>query len=152
MKEVILDKNDTAATALVNFQTVPGIDGDFFCSPYYIDNLCHLSGFIVNASDVESESPLVYISHGWESLKFLRPSELSPEKTYRSFVRMIPQPKNVSAGDVYILDVETEQIVAVLYGSYNPFKDIYGIRTHFNRVEIPGDTAEAYGCAFTCYP
>ncbi|KAF2432235.1 hypothetical protein EJ08DRAFT_695687 [Tothia fuscella] len=114
MESVILDKNDTTATATIKLQTTPGINGEFFCSPYNIDNLCHLSGFIVNAADVESAEPLVYISHGWESLKFLKPQEISSEKTYRSFVRMVPQAKNVYAGDVYIL--EGEEIIAVLYG------------------------------------
>jgi iterative type I PKS product template protein len=114
MSEVILDKTDTEAVARIQFQSTPGADGDFFCSPYYIDNLCHLSGFIVMSYDVESDEPLRYISHGWESLKFLRPSEFSHEKIYTSYVRMIPQGKNVLAGDVYIMD--GGEIIAVLYG------------------------------------
>ena len=113
MQEVILDKEDTAATAKIRFQVTPA-DGDYFCSPYFMDNLCHISGFVVNASDVSSANPLVYISHGWESLKFLRPTELSAEKEYTSYVRMIPQGNNVSAGDVYVF--EGEEIIAVLYG------------------------------------
>jgi iterative type I PKS product template protein len=116
MSEIILDGVDTEASARINFQYTPGLDGEFFCSPYHIDNLCHLSGFIVNASDVESDEPLLYISHGWESLKFLRPREISHDKEYRSYVKMIPQGKNVSAGDVYVLDSASGEIVAVLYG------------------------------------
>jgi iterative type I PKS product template protein len=116
MSEVILDKSDLAGVAKINFQAYPGLDGDFFCSPFYIDNLCHLSGFIVNAQDdIDEPAPLTYISHGWESLKFLNPRDFSPEKEYTSYVRMLPLgEKNVKAGDVYILD--GEDIVAVLYG------------------------------------
>jgi len=114
MEEVILDNTDTIATAKIKFQVTPGADGDYFCSPFFVDNLCHLSGFIVNAADVESAEPLVYISHGWHSLKFLKPKEISPDREYRSFVRMMDQGKNVSAGDVYVF--EGDDIVAVLYG------------------------------------
>lgn len=116
MSEVILDKSDLAGVAKINFQAYPGIDGEFFCSPFYVDNLCHLSGFIVNAQDdIDEPAPLTYISHGWESLKFLRPQGFSPEKEYTSYVRMMPLgEKNVKAGDVYILD--GEEIIAVLYG------------------------------------
>jgi iterative type I PKS product template protein len=60
MQEVILDSEDTAATAKIRFQTTDA-DGDYFCSPYFIDNLCHLSGFIANASDI-SNSDMTYIS------------------------------------------------------------------------------------------
>lgn len=116
MSEVILDNSDLAGVAKINFQAYPGIDGEFFCSPFYIDNLCHLSGFIVNAQDdIDEPAPLTYISHGWESLKFLHPQQFSPKKEYTSYVRMMPLgEKNVKAGDVYILD--GEDIVAVLYG------------------------------------
>jgi iterative type I PKS product template protein len=115
MSSVIVDKNDTAGVAKINFQVHPGLDGEFLCSPYYIDNLCHLSGFIVNAQDdIDAPAPLVYISHGWESLKFLKPRDFTPEKEYTSYVRMMPQGNNIMAGDVYIFD--GEDIVAVLYG------------------------------------
>lgn len=115
MQEVILDRTDTAAFARVKLQYTPGLDGEFYANPYAIDNLCHLSGFIVNAADVVSDEPLVYISHGWESLKFLNPGALSPEKEYITFVRMVPGEKNISQGDVYVFD-DAGEIVAVLYG------------------------------------
>jgi iterative type I PKS product template protein len=101
MEEVVLDGKTTEATAAVKFQTTPA-DGEFFCSPYWIDSLAHLSGFIVNASDHLDSDNSVYISHGWGSLRISK--TLSPEKSYRSYVRMQPQPGNVSAGDVYILE------------------------------------------------
>jgi iterative type I PKS product template protein len=116
MREIILDKDDTAAFAKVKLQYTPGLDGEFFLSPYAIDNLCHLSGFIVNAADVVNDEPLVFISHGWESLKFLAPEKITPTKEYTTFVRMVLGEKNISSGDVYVFDDETDAIIAVLYG------------------------------------
>lgn len=101
MEEVILDGKQTEATASVQFQTTEA-DGEFLCSPYWIDSLAHLSGFIVNASDHLDSENSVYISHGWGSIKIA--GKLSPEKKYRSYVRMQPAPGNISVGDVYIMD------------------------------------------------
>ncbi|KAL5114384.1 polyketide synthase [Pleosporales sp. CAS-2024a] len=111
MEEVILDGKQTEATAQVQFQTTAA-DGSFLCSPYWIDSLCHLSGFIVNASDHLDSEHSVYISHGWGSVKISK--KLSPEKKYRSYVRMQPAPGNISVGDVYIF--EDHEIVGVVTG------------------------------------
>ncbi|KAF1920326.1 hypothetical protein BDU57DRAFT_525429 [Ampelomyces quisqualis] len=111
MEEVILDGKTTEATAQVQFQTTAA-DGNFLCSPYWIDSLCHLSGFIVNASDHLDSDNSVYISHGWGSVKISK--RLSPEKKYRSYVRMQPAPGNISVGDVYIF--EGEEIIGVVTG------------------------------------
>ena len=101
MEEVILDSPQLEATAQINFQTSEA-DGNFFCSPYWIDSVCHLAGFVVNANDTIDSSKQVYVSHGWESIRFAEP--LEREKTYRSYVKMQPMPDNIMAGDVYILD------------------------------------------------
>jgi iterative type I PKS product template protein len=111
MEEVILDGKQTEATASVQFQTTAA-DGNFLCSPYWIDSLAHLSGFIVNASDHLDSENSVYISHGWGSIKISK--QLSPEKKYRSYVRMQPAPGNISVGDVYIL--EGEEIIGMVMG------------------------------------
>jgi iterative type I PKS product template protein len=111
MEEVILDGKQTEATAQVQFQTTAA-DGNFLCSPYWIDSLCHLSGFIVNASDHLDSENSVYISHGWGSVKISK--QLSPEKKYRSYVRMQPAPGNISVGDVYIF--EDQEIIGVVTG------------------------------------
>ncbi|OWP00295.1 BcPKS12, polyketide synthase [Marssonina coronariae] len=99
MGEVILHSENFEATAKVDFQTN---DGNFKNSPYWIDSVCHISGFIVNGSDAVDSRENVYISHGWESLRFAEP--LSKDKTYRSYVRMQPEEGKVLAGDVYIFD------------------------------------------------
>lgn len=111
MEEVILDGKTTEATASVQFQTTAA-DGEFFCSPYWIDSLAHLSGFIVNASDHLDSENSVYISHGWGSIKIAK--QLSPNVKYRSYVRMQPAPGNISVGDVYIL--EGEEIIGMVMG------------------------------------
>ena len=116
MRKIILDAEESVAFAKIKLQYLPGKDGEFFLSPYAIDNLCHLSGFICNATDVVSEEPYVFISHGWESLKFLAPEKISPEKEYTSLVRMTLGEKNISSGDVYVLDGSSGDIIAVLHG------------------------------------
>lgn len=111
MEEVILDSKQTEATSRVRFQTTDN-DGEFFCSPYWIDSLAHISGFIVNASDLVDSDTSVYISHGWSSIRISR--TLSADKKYRSYVRMQPAPGNVSVGDVYIF--EGDEIIGVVNG------------------------------------
>ncbi|KAL9100808.1 MAG: hypothetical protein Q9163_003856 [Psora crenata] len=101
MEEVILDSPQLEATANISFQTTEA-DGHFVCNPYWIDSVCHLAGFIVNANDAVDSSKQVYVSHGWESMRFAEP--LVAEKHYRSYVKMQPLSKDVVAGDVYILD------------------------------------------------
>ena len=101
MEEVILDSPELEATAHIAFQTKES-DGNFVCSPYWVDSVCHLAGFIVNANDAVDSAKQVYVSHGWESMRFAEP--LKADKTYRSYVKMQPLPGNMVAGDVYIFD------------------------------------------------
>ena len=101
MEEVILDSPELEATASVTFQTSE-TDGKFVCSPYWIDSVCHLAGFVVNANDTVDCSKQVYVSHGWESMRFAEP--LSAQKRYRSYVKMQPLAGNMVAGDVYIFE------------------------------------------------
>lgn len=101
MEEAILDSPLLEATSHVNFQTTES-DGNFFCSPYWIDSVAHLAGFVVNANDSLDSSKQVYISHGWGSMRFAEP--LSASKTYRSYVKMQPAGGNMMAGDVYVFD------------------------------------------------
>lgn len=111
MEEVILDSAELEATAHVAFQTTEA-DGNFFCSPYWIDSVSHLSGFIVNASDAVDSTNQVYVSHGWESMRFAQP--LSADKTYQSYVKMQPAAGKMMAGDIYVFDGDT--IIGVVGG------------------------------------
>ncbi|KAK5135185.1 polyketide synthase [Meristemomyces frigidus] len=111
MAEVVLASGQTEASATLDFPTKPE-DGDFYCAPYHIDGACHISGFIVNASDLIDSEQNVYISHGWGAMKFSRP--LTAGMKLRNYVRMQPKPNNVSQGDVYIM--EGNEIIAVCEG------------------------------------
>lgn len=111
MEEVILQAETMEATSRVVFQTNDD-DGTFVCSPYWIDSVAHISGFIVNGSDAVDSRNQVYISHGWESLRIAEP--LQRTKTYRSYVRMQQSVKNVLVGNVYVFD--SDKIIAVVYG------------------------------------
>ncbi|KAK4497034.1 hypothetical protein PRZ48_011483 [Zasmidium cellare] len=111
MAEVVLDGANTEASATIDFPTKPD-DGDFYCPPYHIDGSCHISGFIVNASDLLDSEQNVYVSHGWGAMKFSKP--LTAGMQLRNYVRMLPQPNNISKGDVYIM--QGDEIVAVCEG------------------------------------
>lgn len=101
--------NETAAN--IRFQSTAG-NGQFVYSPYWIDTVAHLAGFILNAS-VKTPADTVFISHGWESFRIAAP--LSHEKAYRGYVRMQPTgSRGVQAGDVYIFD--GDEIVVLCKG------------------------------------
>lgn len=102
MESVILDSETCEATAKVVFQTSPQ-DGSFHTAPYWIDSVCHISGFIVNGTDAVDSREQVYISHGWGNMRFAE--RLDASKTYQTYIRM----QNVKgtkmmAGDAYIFD------------------------------------------------
>jgi iron transport multicopper oxidase len=111
MEEVILNSENFEATSRVVFQTTEK-DGNFMCSPYWIDSVAHISGFIVNGSDAVDSRENVYISHGWESFRVAEP--FSAERSYRSYVKMQPAEGKVLAGDVFVFD--GNKIVAVVGG------------------------------------
>ena len=111
MDDIIIDGKDTEAVSTVRFKA-DDRDGDFMCAPYWIDSLCHISGFICNGTDLIDSDENVYISHGWGSMRFAK--AFSAKDTYRSYVRMLPQPGNVLAGDVYIM--EGDNIVGICGG------------------------------------
>ena len=111
MENVILDSANFEATSRINFQTEDK-DGDFFCSPFWIDSLAHLSGFVLNGSDAVDSQNYVYISHGWKSMRIAR--TLTRTTEYRSYVKMQTGSNNVMSGDVYILEGDT--VIGVVGG------------------------------------
>ncbi|KUJ15366.1 ketoacyl-synt-domain-containing protein [Mollisia scopiformis] len=113
MEEVILHSDGLEATSLVKFQAGPK-DGNFYMSPYFIDSVCHITGFIMNANDAVDSKKQVYISHGWETLRFAK--SLEAVKTYRSWCKMQPVPGGgkMVAGDVYVFD--GDEVVGVAGG------------------------------------
>ena len=111
MENVVLDSANFEATSRVIFQTEEK-HGNFFCSPFWIDSLCHISGFVLNGSDAVDSKKFVYISHGWKSMRFARP--LLRTTQYRSYVKMQPAANNIMSGDAYILEGNT--IIGVVGG------------------------------------
>ncbi|KAK4548576.1 hypothetical protein LTR36_009486 [Oleoguttula mirabilis] len=109
MNEVVFDGLE--GTSSVEFKTGP----EDLCGPYHLDNSCHLSGFLCNASDMGAEDN-VYISEGWQGFKCLNPEMLtsSPQSKLTNYVLMQPKPKSILRGDVYIL--KDDEVVAVWEG------------------------------------
>lgn len=102
MESVILDSAACEATAKVVFQTSPE-DGNFHTAPYWIDSVCHISGFIVNGTDAVDSREHVYISHGWGSMRFAE--RLDANKTYQSYIRMQElRGTKMMSGDAYVFD------------------------------------------------
>jgi len=109
IREAFLDSEGLEATARVSCRS-NGEDGSFSMSPYLIDNLAHISGFVMNAND-SLDANHVYVSHGWESMKFRESPSLG--ETYQVYVKMLPQPgSKIVAGDVYIL--QDSKIIGVV--------------------------------------
>ncbi|KAI9833795.1 MAG: hypothetical protein M1819_003530 [Sarea resinae] len=112
LREVFLDSGLNEAVASVRFQPSAG-NGEFTYSPYWIDSIVHLAGFVLNGNVTTAEDT-VYISHGWESLRIA--DSLSEDRPYTSYVRMQPASsgRGVFVGDVYIFD--GDDVVAVCSG------------------------------------
>jgi iterative type I PKS product template protein len=102
MEEVILDSETCEATAKIRFQTSEQ-DGTFHFSPYHIDSVCHISGFIINGTDAVDSRDQVFISHGWGSMRFTEIPQAGKE--YRSYIRMQPiRGTKMMGGDAYVFD------------------------------------------------
>lgn len=112
MEEVIIDGANFEGTSTVKFQTTEK-DGKYHVSPFWIDSLAHLGGFILNGTTAIDTSKFVHISHGWKAIKFAEP--LDKDKTYQAYVKMQPTGEaNVIAGDVYFF--ESGKIIGVCAG------------------------------------
>lgn len=110
MSEVIIDKPELEATALLDIMVKP--DGAL-PGPYYLDGSCHLSGFICNASDEDTKKN-AYISHGWDVAKISSDFQPGNGKELRSYVRMQPEGKDVLGGTVFV--VQGQKIVGTWEG------------------------------------
>lgn len=112
MEEVIIDGANFEGTSTVKFQTTEK-DGNYHVSPFWIDSLVHLGGFILNGTTAIDTNKFVHISHGWKAIRFAEP--LDKLKTYNAYVKMQQTGEsNVIAGDVYIF--ESGKIIGVCVG------------------------------------
>ena len=100
MQRVILDGKNNEATANVVCQQIKETQ-NFNIAPYWIDSVGHLGGFVMNANDELDSRTQVYVSHGWESMRFSKP--LVPGENYQTYVRMLPAGEGkMVVGDVYL--------------------------------------------------
>jgi len=125
MQEVLLDSEHLEASAKVKFQTTED-DGKFCFSPFWIDSLGHLAGFVMNGNDSVDSKVQVFVNHGWDSMRCAQ--EFSPDKQYRTYVRMQNIGGTMHSGDVYIFDddvvvgvyqgvkVSTEKLILLVAG------------------------------------
>ena len=130
IEEAYMDSDMLEATAKIRFQT-KAQDGKFTYSPYCIDSLAHLSGFVLNGNCDMSED-VVYISHGWDSMRFAKP--LSQDTCYQTYVRMQPTgTRGVMSGNVYVL--EDNAVVALFSGV-----SFQSIKKSVLRTLLPGNS------------
>ncbi|KAG8417430.1 hypothetical protein J3458_004938 [Metarhizium acridum] len=102
MSAVLLDTDELEAVSTVQFQ-IDSPESRFSIDARWIDSLGHISGFNMNAND---------INHGWKRLRHTE--KLMASKTYRAYCRMQPEEKTTFIGDVFVLDVD--RIVAMYEG------------------------------------
>lgn len=104
LEEVYMDNEHTDAAAIVKLRTSAGT-GTFTESPYWIDSILHLVGFLLNGNVAHGDE-VAYISTGLESLNIFE--ELSETKAYSTYVSIQPtEKKDVLSGDVYVFYGDT---------------------------------------------
>lgn len=125
MQEVILNSTQLEATAKVRFQTTEREENHYF-SPYWIDSLGHLAGFVMNANDGMDSKDQVFVNHGWESMRCVTP--FSRGKEYQTYVKMQNIGGTMYAGSTYIFD--GDNVVALYQGvkvGKHPLSDAHKI-------------------------
>ncbi|KAI1084276.1 polyketide synthetase PksP [Whalleya microplaca] len=111
-RELIIRSADLECTARVKFNTPAGESDKWVCPPYWIDSLGQITGFTMNGNDAVDSKSQVFINHGWENMRIVK--ALSPETTYRTYLKMQQKDASSYFGDVYVLD--SDEIVAVYEG------------------------------------
>lgn len=109
--EVVLDGKTLEAYSVVNFGQVKK-GGSFKCHPAYIDVLSQTAGFVMNGKDSTDLDVEIYVNHGWDSLQIFE--ELSPDKSYQTYVRMEKAEGTVFKGDTVMFD--GDRVVAFFKG------------------------------------
>ncbi|PNY22479.1 Polyketide synthase [Tolypocladium capitatum] len=113
LRELIMRSSELECTAKVKFNTPAGEGDKWFCPPYWIESLGQITGFSLNGNDALDCQNQVFINHGWEKMRVLK--ALSPEMTYRTYVKMHTEDNISYSGDLYIFD-SSEEIVGMYEG------------------------------------
>lgn len=107
MKEVLMKSIELEASATLNLYS-GSEGGKFFCSPFWIDAIVHLAGFVMNTNETTDNRDVVWISGGWGSMQFAEP--INSNSPYIVYVKMIPVEQDTVLGDVYVM--QDDKIVA----------------------------------------
>ncbi|RFU28833.1 Laccase, partial [Scytalidium lignicola] len=102
IEEVLLDGQQPEVSARVVLKLYE-TESIYEIPPTWINSFCHLTGVILNANDTENSRNIVFISHGWKSLRLC--GNLKTNISYWTYTRMQEtEDSNVLEGDVWIFD------------------------------------------------
>jgi iterative type I PKS product template protein len=166
MQEVLLNSEGLEATARLSlYQGLEG--GSYHCSPFWLDALVHLGGFVMNANDAVDTQNAVYISGGWKSMRLGEP--LDPRLPYRVHVKMIPDGEKSVAGDVsvlqgdrmvaYISDLKFQRVPHAVLNVIIPrakpeipSRSLHPINTNLPRLKVDSKSQSALSAIFRSPP
>ncbi|KAL6718616.1 hypothetical protein ACLMJK_002850 [Lecanora helva] len=102
IEEAFLDNGCRESTARIQLRPCPNA-GDFTRNPYWLDNLVHLSGFVLNG-DSAKPNDIAFIATGMEALHVIK--ELSDSEEYECYVTIQDSPDNTNVlmGDAYVFN------------------------------------------------
>ena len=99
MQEVLLNPGHLEAMATLDLYR--GHDaGSFYCSPFWLDSLLHLSGFILNVNDKFDNRLINFISDGCTSFKLAE--EIDPQVPYKVYAKMHDRGGSIFVGNISI--------------------------------------------------
>ncbi|KAH6616987.1 hypothetical protein F5144DRAFT_596103 [Chaetomium tenue] len=113
-RELIMRSVDFESTAKVKFNTPEGTADRWLFPPYWLDSLGQITGFTMNANETLDSKANVYINRGWENMRVSE--KLSPDITYRTYVKMQDNGDRSYMGDVYIFNPVSDTIIAAYEG------------------------------------
>ena len=112
IEEAFLDNGYRESTARIQLTACQGA-GHFTYNPYWVDNLVHLAGFVLNG-DVTKPDDIAYIATGLDVIHIVE--ELAEGKHYTCYVSVqdSSEKKDILVGDAYVFS--DEKLVAVCAG------------------------------------
>lgn len=115
LSAITLDNDALEAAGTISFRgTASEGDSQWFMNPAYLDAFSQLGGFVMNANEGVDLDKELFVNHGWVCMRLFR-SQLDPEATYHSYVKMKEGKDNLWLGDVLIFD-EQYELIGVIGG------------------------------------
>lgn len=109
--EILLDSENFEACSTVSFGNIKK-GGTFSTHPAYIDVLTQTAGFVMNCRDSNDLETDIFVNHGWKSFQVYE--DISTEKSYLTYVRMVKTKGGMWEGDTAMLD--GDRVVAYFKG------------------------------------